>query len=78
MEEDIVRFTELDDTDVIQAIRVRESSDDFHFITFVQKPLSKGSFPKIISSSFPFSEECIQDKIRRVNQHFQIRKENGW
>ena len=69
--EDIRRFTKLDDTDVIQAIKLWEHSADF-VLSYLCKTVIKRRFPKIESSPEPFSEKIIQDKIQKTNRFFGI------
>ena len=73
-EEDIARFMELDDTDVLQAIKSWKNHDDF-VLSYLCKTVINRKFPKIIYSSTPFSEDLVQEKIRETNLHFGI--ENG-
>ena len=70
-EEDIFRFTALDDTDVLQAIKVWQDDDDF-ILSYLCKTIMNRKFPKIISSSHPFSEDLIQEKIQKTNRFFGI------
>ena len=73
-EEDIARFMELDDTDVLQAIKSWKNHDDF-VLSYLCKTVINRKFPKIIYSSTPFSDDLVQEKIRETNLHFGI--ENG-
>ena len=73
-EEDITRFMELDDTDVLQAIKSWKNHDDF-VLSYLCKTVINRKFPKIIYSSTPFSDDLVQEKIRETNLHFGI--ENG-
>lgn len=73
-EEDIVRFMELDDTDVLQAIKSWKNHEDF-VLSYLCKTVINRKFPKIIYSSTPFSDDLVQEKIRETNLHFGI--ENG-
>lgn len=73
-EEDIARFMELDDTDVLQAIKSWKNHDDF-VLSYICKTVINRKFPKIIYSSTPFSDDLVQEKIRETNLHFGI--ENG-
>ena len=73
-DEDITRFMELDDTDVLQAIKSWKNHDDF-VLSYLCKTVINRKFPKIIYSSTPFSDDLVQEKIRETNLHFGI--ENG-
>ena len=73
-EEDIARFMELDDTDVLQAIKSWKNHDDFA-LSYLCKTVINRKFPKIIYSSTPFSDDLVQEKVRETNLYFGI--ENG-
>ena len=73
-EEDIARFMELDDTDVLQAIKSWKNHDDF-VLSYLCKTVINRKFPKIIYSSTPFSDDLVQEKVQETNLHFGI--ENG-
>ena len=73
-EEDIARFMELDDTDVLQAIKSWKNHEDF-VLSYLCKTVINRKFPKIIYSSTPFSDDLVQEKIRETNLHFGM--ENG-
>ena len=73
-EEDIARFMELDDTDVLQVIKSWKNHDDF-VLSYLCKTVINRKFPKIIYSSTPFSDDLVQEKVRETNLHFGI--ENG-
>lgn len=73
-EEDIARFMELDDTDVLQAIKSWKNHDDF-VLSYLCKTVINRKFPKIIYSSTPFSDDLVREKIRETNLRFGI--ENG-
>ena len=73
-EEDIARFMELDDTDVLQAIKSWKNHDDF-VLSYLCKTVINRKFPKIIYSSTPFSDDLVQEKVWETNLHFGI--ENG-
>ena len=73
-EEDIARFMELDDTDVLQAIKSWKNHEDF-VLSYLCKTVINRKFPKIIYSSTPFSDDLVREKIRKTNLHFGI--ENG-
>ena len=73
-EEDIARFMELDDTDVLQAIKSWKNHEDF-VLSYLCKTVINRKFPKIIYSSTPFSDDLVREKIRETNLYFGI--ENG-
>ena len=73
-EEDITRFMELDDTDVLQAIKSWKNHEDF-VLSYLCKTVINRKFPKIIYSSTPFSDDLVQEKVQETNLHFGI--ENG-
>ena len=73
-DEDIARFMELDDTDVLQVIKSWKNHDDF-VLSYLCKTVINRKFPKIIYSSTPFSDDLVQEKVRETNLHFGI--ENG-
>ncbi len=73
-EEDIARFMELDDTDVLQAIKSWKNHEDF-VLSYLCKTVINRKFSKIIYSSTPFSDDLVREKIRETNLHFGI--ENG-
>ena len=73
-EEDIARFMELDDTDVLQAIKSWKNHEDF-VLSYLCKTVINRKFPKIIYSSTPFSDDLVQEKVRETNLYFGI--ENG-
>ena len=73
-EEDIARFMELDDTDVLQAIKSWKNHDDFE-LSYLCKTVINRKFPKIIYSSTPFSDDLVQEKVWETNLYFGI--ENG-
>ena len=68
-EEDIQRFTELDDNDVIQAIKFWTKSKDA-ILSYLCKCVIQRQFPKTIISSKPFESEFIEEKITKTNLKF--------
>lgn len=70
-EEDIERFTQMDDTDVLSAIKTWQKSDDF-VLSYFCKAIVNRKFPKTVFSSQPFSEETIQEKVAKANSFFGI------
>ena len=73
-EEDVNRFTQLDDTDVLSAIKTWQNADDF-VLSYFCKAVVQRKFPKTVFSSQKFEESEILEKIQRANQKFGI--ENG-
>lgn len=72
--EDIERFTQLDDTDVLSAIKTWQHVDDF-VLSYFCKAVVNRKYPKTVFSSNPFTQEEISSKIEKANQVFGI--ENG-
>ncbi|MCZ2085159.1 MAG: HD domain-containing protein [Flavobacteriales bacterium] len=68
-EEDIKRFTELDDNDVIQAIKFWTKNEDV-ILSYLCNCVIERKFPKTIISSKPFEQEFIEDKIAKTNLKF--------
>lgn len=75
-EQDIKCFTELDDNDILQAIKLWEGEQDF-ILSYLCKTIIRRKFPKIISSAQAFREEEIQQKISKVNHKLGI-TEGDW
>ncbi len=73
-DEDIRRFTELDDNDVIQAMKFWCKNEDF-VLSYLCKCVIQRGFLKTKISSKPFSAEFINEKIEKTNAVFRI--ENG-
>ena len=73
-EEDVNRFTQLDDTDVLSAIKTWQNANDF-VLSYFCKAVVQRKFPKTVFSSQKFEESEILEKIERANQKFGI--ENG-
>lgn len=70
-EEDIQRFTELDDNDVIQAMKFWTKNEDF-LLSYLCKCVIQRDFPKTIISSIPFEQAFIRDKVEKTNAVFGI------
>ena len=66
-EEDIQRFTELDDNDVIQAIKFWSKNEDI-VLSYLCKCVIERKFPKTLISSKPFDSEFITDKINKTDR----------
>lgn len=73
-DEDVERFTQLDDNDVVQAMKLWQKSDDF-VLAYWCKCVIQRNFPKTIISSHPFDEKFIDKKIQNTNEFFGI--DNG-
>lgn len=73
-DEDIERFTKLDDNDVIQAMKEWQNSEDFVLSYWCQCVIQR-NLPKTIISSHPFHEEVIAEKVKNTNKFFGI--DNG-
>jgi HD superfamily phosphohydrolase len=73
-DEDVERFTQLDDNDIIHAMKIWQKSDDF-VLAYWCKCVIQRSFPKTIISSHPFEEKFIEEKIKSTNDFFGI--DNG-
>lgn len=73
-QEDIHRFTEMDDNDIIMAMKQWQNNDDF-ILSYLCKSVIKRKLPKTIISSQAFSESFIQEKIEQSNNLFGI--DNG-
>ncbi|PIE50096.1 MAG: phosphohydrolase [Flavobacteriales bacterium] len=72
VEEDISKFTALDDNDILQAIKLWQNSEDF-VLSYYCNAVIKRQLPKTIISSHPFSKTEIQEKIDHTNQRFNIK-----
>lgn len=73
-EEDVNRFTQLDDTDVLSAIKTWQNADDF-VLSYFCKAVVQRKFPKTVFSSHPFEQDLINEKIKKANHFFEI--DNG-
>lgn len=74
-DEDVERFTQLDDNDVIQAMKIWQKSDDF-ILSYWCRCVIQRNLPKTIISSNPFDEKLIEEKIKNTNDFFGI--DNGY
>jgi len=70
-EEDILRFTELDDNDIIQAMKLWQTADDF-ILSYWCRCVVKRNLPKTIISSRPFEQDFVNEKIKISNEFFGI------
>ncbi len=73
-DEDIQRFTELDDNDIIQAMKFWTKSED-KILSYLCKSVIERNLLKTKISSKPFDPEFIKEKIALTNAAFNI--ENG-
>lgn len=73
-DEDVERFTQLDDNDIVQAMKLWQKSKDF-VLAYWCKCVIQRNFPKTIISSHPFDEKFIEEKINNTNEFFGI--DNG-
>ncbi|MCP2037725.1 HD domain-containing protein [Chryseobacterium sp. HSC-36S06] len=73
-DEDIQRFTELDDNDIIQAMKFWTKSED-KILSYLCKSVIERNLLKTKISSKPFDTEFIKEKITLTNAVFNI--ENG-
>ncbi len=70
--EDVLRFTELDDTDVTSAIKQWQHHTDF-VLSYLCKCVIQRKFPKSIISSKSFGEDILTEKIDKTNALFRIK-----
>lgn len=70
-DEDIERFTRLDDNDIIHAMKEWQHSDDFILSYWCACVIGR-NLPKTIISSHPFDKEVIAEKIKKTNEFFGI------
>lgn len=73
-DEVINRFTQLDDTDMLSAIKMWQNADDF-VLSYFCKAVAQRKFPKTVFSSHPFEQDLIDEKIKKANHFFEI--DNG-
>lgn len=70
-DEDIQRFTELDDNDIIQAMKFWTKSDDV-ILSYLCKCVIERNLLKTKLSSKPFDPEFIKEKIAQTNAAFNV------
>lgn len=70
-DEDVLRFTQLDDNDVIQAMKLWQNSEDF-ILSYFCKCIIQRNLPKTIISSQPFDASFIEEKVKNTNEFFGI------
>lgn len=68
-DEDIYHFTEMDDSDILMAIKCWQNTEDV-VLSYFCKAIIQRRFPKIIASSSPFPQDLINEKIHATNQVF--------
>lgn len=73
---DIELFTQLDDTDVLQAIKSWQHHSDL-VLSYLCKSVIQRRLPKILLSSQPFSEERIAEKVKNINEQLKT-SEGHW
>jgi HD superfamily phosphohydrolase len=74
-DEDIQRFTQLDDNDIIQAMKSWQYSEDV-VLSYLCKCVIQRKFPSTIISSRAFEAEFIEEKIKKTNEIFGINNGN--
>lgn len=65
-DEDVERFTQLDDNDIIQAMKLWQKSDDV-ILSYWCRCVIRRELPKTIISSHPFDQAFIEEKIKDTN-----------
>lgn len=73
-DEDLERFTKLDDNDIIQAMKEWQDAGDM-ILSYWCRCVIQRNLPKTIISSHPFDPELIAGKIKDTNNFFGI--DNG-
>lgn len=73
-EEDVKRFTQLDDTDILTAIKMWQNSNDA-VLSYFCKSVVNRKFPKTVFSSQAFDEAILEEKVEKANEYFGA--ENG-
>lgn len=68
-EEDLHQFTSLDDTDILQAIKIWQFDKDL-VLSYYCRAIINRQLPKTIISSKPFNPEFVASKIEEVNHKF--------
>lgn len=67
--EDIHRFTELDDNDIIQALKLWTNNEDV-ILSYFCTCIIKRKFPKTQISSKPFAAEIVAEKIESADKKY--------
>lgn len=65
-DEDLERFTELDDNDIISAMKEWQYSED-PILAYLCRSVIRRKLPKTIISAEPFSHEMIKEKTEQAN-----------
>lgn len=73
-DEDVERFTKLDDNDIIQAMKGWQNADDV-ILSYWCRCVIRRKLPKTIISSHPFDPELVESKIKYTNDLLGI--DNG-
>lgn len=73
-DEDIYRFTQLDDNDIIHAMKSWQDSEDF-ILSYWCKCVIQRNLPKTIISTRSFKRKFIEEKVKKTNEFFGI--DNG-
>ncbi len=71
--EDLERFTELDDNDIICAMKEWQYSEDA-VLSYLCRSVIRRKLPKTIISAEPFSQETVREKIERTNMLFNTKE----
>ncbi len=74
-DEDVEKFTQLDDNDIIQAMKFWQNSEDY-VLAYWCKCVIQRNLPKTIISSHPFDEKFIEEKIKKGNEILEIDNAN--
>ncbi len=70
-DEDVERFTQLDDNDIIQAMKGWQNADDM-ILSYWCQCVIRRNLPKTVISSHPFDPEFVAGKIQYTNDLFGI------
>jgi HD superfamily phosphohydrolase len=70
-DEDIYRFTQLDDNDIIHAMKSWQDSEDF-ILSYWCRCVIQRNLPKTVISTRPFKRKFIEEKIKNTNEFFGI------
>ena len=74
-DEDIQRFTDLDDNDVIQAMKFWTKTED-QILSYLCKSVIERNLLKTKISSKPFDPEFVKEKIQQTNAVFNIENDS--
>ncbi|WP_326984825.1 HD domain-containing protein [Chryseobacterium sp. MYb264] len=74
-DEDVERFTQLDDNDIIQAMKLWQNSENY-VLSYWCKCVIQRNLPKTIISSHPFEAKFIEEKIKNGNEILGIDNAN--